>query len=320
MIPTQRTRPVATTGATSGVETPRLRHAHTVWKLHRRIPPHSRQVKGVRACRPAPGAAVWSLREVQREVSRVDSGDEQPYHPAMSRDRKNGDRPNITITYHFEFNVGDPVTYELELDGETLSLVVDEDRPTPEWTRLDFCRCEACKLDSAATAHCPVAVNLNQAATRFRAEASIKQAKVTVTTKERTYFKETSLNNALYSLFGLIMSTTDCAVVNFLKPMARFHLPFASMDETVMRTTSTYLLGQYFAAKHGRVSDYGLEKLDEHYRHLSQLNHAFSKRLSRITSGDAEHNAINVLNNFACMTAFEVQHELKHLAYLWNRD
>ena len=236
----------------------------------------------------------------------------------MGKDGTRENHANITFTYRFQFGHGDPVECDVEIDGETLTLVVPSDQPTPDWTRLDNSRCEGCSLDPDETPFCPVAVNLNQAAMRFRAEASVRKVKVTVTTHERTYVKETSLNAALYSLFGLIMSTTDCPLLEFLKPMARFHLPFASIDETVMRTTSMYLLGQYFAAKNGKTPDFALEKLDEHYRKVSELNHAFSKRLSRITSGDAEHNAINVLNNFACMTAFVVQHELKYLAYLWD--
>ena len=32
-----------------------------------------------------------------------------------------------------------------------------------------------------------------------------------------------------------------------LKPMVRFHLPFATVEETVFRSVSTYLLSQYLA-------------------------------------------------------------------------
>ena len=79
-----------------------------------------------------------------------------------------------------------------------------------------------------------------------------------------------------------------------------------------------YLLGQYFAFRQGKPFDSDFKDLDAHYERVKGLNMAFSKRLSRITRGDAEHNAINVLYNFACMTAFVVEHNLKYLAYLWE--
>jgi hypothetical protein len=229
------------------------------------------------------------------------------------------DRPDIAIAYRFEFGNEAPIVYDLVLDGRTLSLQVDPVAwaAAPDWTRLDFYRCDACTLEPTARAHCPVAVNLNQAATRFCAEVSIKRVKVTVTTVERTYYKETSLQNGLYSLFGLIMATSGCPVLDFLKPMARFHLPFASMDETVMRTTSMYLLGQYFAVKRGEPFDQEFKGLDEHYRKVARLNRSFSKRISRITRGDAEHNAINILHNFACMTTLVLENNLDYLEYLW---
>ena len=236
----------------------------------------------------------------------------------MPRERHSEDHPNIVITYLFEFRAGDPVTYEVEIDGNTMILVTEDGGAAPDWASLEFSRCDDCTLDPVTTSHCPVAVNLNQAATRFRADFSTRRVKVTVTTRERTYFKETSLNAALYSLFGLIMSTTACPILDFLKPMARFHLPFASMEETVMRTTSMYLMGQYFVARDGGSPDFALENLDTQYQKVTQRNHAFCKRLSRITSGDAEHNAIIALNSFACMMALAVKHELKYLAYLWE--
>ena len=61
---------------------------------------------------------------------------------------------------------------------------------------------------------------------------------VTVTQAERTVYAETSAQQAMSSVLGLIMATSGCPWTDHLRPMARFHLPFASEAETVYRSVS----------------------------------------------------------------------------------
>jgi len=66
-----------------------------------------------------------------------------------------------------------------------------------------------------------------------------------VTGPNRAYMHETPLHVALSSLIGLYMATGGCPVMERLKPMARFHLPFADEEETMFRAMSAYLLDHY---------------------------------------------------------------------------
>ena len=67
---------------------------------------------------------------------------------------------------------------------------------------------------------------------------------VTVTQAERTVHAETSAQQALSSVLGLIMATSGCPWTDRLRPMARFHLPFASEAETVYRSVCMFLLAR----------------------------------------------------------------------------
>ena len=51
---------------------------------------------------------------------------------------------------------------------------------------------------------------------------------------------------AIRSLIGLIMALSGCPHMEFFKPLARFHLPWASLEETTLRSASIYLLMQFF--------------------------------------------------------------------------
>ena len=66
----------------------------------------------------------------------------------------------------------------------------------------------------------------------------------TVVTPERTYVQQGHAQEALRSLFGLIMATSGCPLMLPFKYMARYHLPFSTIEETISRITSTYLLRQ----------------------------------------------------------------------------
>ena len=49
------------------------------------------------------------------------------------------------------------------------------------------------------------------------------------------------------SVLGLIMATAGCPWTDRFRPMARFHLPFASEAETVYRSVCMFLLARELA-------------------------------------------------------------------------
>ena len=67
-----------------------------------------------------------------------------------------------------------------------------------------------------------------------------------------------------------------------------------------MRTSSFYLLTQYFNEAQGEEADYGLARLEELYRAVSEVNAGIINRIrSRSAQGDADRNSIIVLDSFA---------------------
>ena len=137
----------------------------------------------------------------------------------------------VQFKYTFEFENGDTKVFEISLDAGTLELVQEKDIPKPEWTKLSFYPCEHCPI-ALHSEYCPVAVNLSQIVTEFKDSVSHERTRVTVETPERTYMKETTLQKGLSSIIGIYMVTSNCPVMDKLRPMVRFHLPFATPTET----------------------------------------------------------------------------------------
>ncbi len=128
---------------------------------------------------------------------------------------------------------------------------------------------------------------------------------------ERTYGQETSIQNGLSSLLGIYMVASGCPIMDYLRPMVRFHLPFATTLETTYRSVSMYLIAQYFRSKRGLSADWKLEKLDDLYKKIAKVNKGLWGRLSKASTFDANTNAIVMLNTFGDAIRFSMKKDFE---------
>ncbi len=228
----------------------------------------------------------------------------------------------VQFKYTFEFENGDAKVFEISLNAETLELVQQTGIPKPEWAKLSFYPCEHCPIGLHAE-YCPVAVNLSQIVAEFKDSVSHEQTRVTVETPERTYVKDTTLQKGLSSIIGIYMVTSNCPVMDKLRPMVRFHLPFATPTETLFRTVSTYLTGQFLLMRDGKKPDWDLEKLIELYKSVSAVNKGMSHRLSNASIKDANVNAVIILHSFGDAVPYFIENgldEIKHYFDIYTKD
>lgn len=220
--------------------------------------------------------------------------------------------PNqIHIDYLFRFRNGDALKTALLLDENTLALVAETACTPPFWSELAFHQCSVCPLDPSLHPHCPIALHLHVIVDTFRNYNSYDEVTVEVSDSQRRYLKETSLQNGLGPLMGIIMAAGGCPVMEPLRPLVRFHLPFASMEETEFRIVSMYLVAQYFREKKGEAPDWSLDGLQVIYNRVGEVNKFFAERLRSATSKDASVNAIIILDCFAKAVPFAVRTALR---------
>jgi hypothetical protein len=98
-----------------------------------------------------------------------------------------------------------------------------------------------------------------------------------------------------------------------LKPMVRFHLPFAVMEETTYRMLSMYLIAQLYHQRKGEHADWDLHGLQAVYQDVSAVNMSFAKRLRAAASKDANVNAMVNLDCFAKVVPYMVEDLLKEM-------
>lgn len=212
----------------------------------------------------------------------------------------------MTYKYIISYDDGQETVIDIQLDPQTLTLPARTGNDFPDWTRLDFCKCPACPYDSASKPFCPVAVNLSEVTKLFSDKASTMVVDTRVVTKQREYFKRASLQTALSSIIGLLMPTSGCKLLEILRPMSRHHLPFASLEETVYRSVSSYLLLQYLRKQKGQEPDWDMEQLRKSYKDIEALNSAMTDRVRKASEKDANYNAVIILDAFAKMVPWSI--------------
>ena len=158
----------------------------------------------------------------------------------------------IVVTYKLSLPSRDTCTYELKFEPERFELLHDEG-DLPEWPRMDYQQCVHCPLRAEDVPVCPLARGIS-ALVDFSAELpSYHAMSVEVVTAERTYQMETTAQRALSSIMGLIIPASGCPYTECLRPLARFHVPNASQEETLDRVISFYMLSLHLVGRKDEV-------------------------------------------------------------------
>lgn len=229
-------------------------------------------------------------------------------------------KQTIWFNYHFGFDSGKKLDFEIQLDPDTLD-IIHEGGPSdlPEWTNRSYHQCPNCTLEGVAHTHCPIAVEIIGLVAAFKDHVSHEPVNMVVETQERTYSHRVPLQQAVSSLLGIYMTTSGCPIMEKLKPMVRFHLPFATLEETAYRHISMYLTAQFLRSQKGLPADWKLERLLSTYDEIHTLNTYFCRRITSEAAKDASLNAVVILSNFADYIPYNITDaEIGSLAALFR--
>lgn len=227
-----------------------------------------------------------------------------------------------TQPLHFIYRLlfSDQTLIEFPIQVEPLSTtLIPQSTPHPKpWTALEYQQCSNCPLNQQDTPLCPVAINLMPLIELCTSVVSYQHVQLEVQTTERTISSNTTMQRAMSSILGLIMATSPCPHTEYLKPMARFHLPLASEHETIYRTTSMYLLAQYFRRLDHLPFSLELDPLTKIYQNLQIVNKAMAKRLQTAATEDATINALVLLDLLSQAMTWSIEDGLEEIRYLFK--
>jgi hypothetical protein len=111
------------------------------------------------------------------------------------------------------------------------------------------------------------------------------------------------------------MATAGCPWTDHLRPMARFHLPFANEAETVYRSICMFLLAREMMGP-GNLSC--LAALEDLYKNLHVVNRDMSRRLGAATRSDPARNALALLDCYTTLLPAALECSLDELKPLFD--
>lgn len=224
----------------------------------------------------------------------------------------------MTIVYTFRLPDGSEEEFYLELDKETLELAGSERLDYPQWAELEYHQCSHCPLNATINSYCPLAASLARVVKKFKFIMSYDQLSLDVLTNERLVSHKTTAQRALGSFMGLVMATCGCPYTSYFRPMARFHLPLASEEETIYRSTSMYLLAQYFIKRDEGQADLDFVGLEKIYKNIQTVNSSIVERLRAASKADSSVNAVILLDMYARSMPCVIDESLEELRYLFS--
>lgn len=226
------------------------------------------------------------------------------------------------MSKQFEYMIkstdGTTQSFTVYVDPDSFVIKDDDSIQGPEWTKLEYNQCDHCPYSKDQKVYCPVAKNLAQASEAFKDHRSVDKVTVFVKTDERFYGKDTDLQTALFSLFGLTMASSDCSHLHIFKSMARFHLPFSTLIETTVRAVGMYLIAEHLKALDDPNYKVDMQGLLSKYEQIAIVNKGIIERIRSLKGGDANKNAIIVLDNFSSLLPLEISSGLSEIKPLFK--
>jgi hypothetical protein len=221
----------------------------------------------------------------------------------------------LRIRYGFDLPDGSKKHVDLSFDPANFRLINPTPAAAPFWTELKFSQCANCPLSADEHSHCPSALHMASAVESLKDLVSFDAVGVTVTQAERTVHAQTTAQQAMSSVLGLIMATSGCPWTDRLRPMARFHLPFASEAETVFRSVCMFLLARELV---GGAEIHGFATLKDLYENLHVVNRDMSRRLGAATRTDPARNAMALLDSYTTLLPAALETSLQELKPLFD--
>jgi len=217
-------------------------------------------------------------------------------------------RETTTIKYSLKSTDID-FRVDLVFDKNDFSLLNLNDGEN-DWARLAFHKCSHCPLKQEDFPYCPLARAIDSIIAKIHDFLSYDEVHAQVEYHNRIVSADITVQRALSSLLGLIIPASGCPHTRYFRPMSRFHLPFADIEEKIFRATTMFLLAQYFIHKRCGCIPTDFSRLEAIYNNVHIVNTQISKRLREFCKNDSPLNAITILDTLTVSIHSALKHDL----------
>lgn len=223
----------------------------------------------------------------------------------------------MNICYTLTFAENKRFEFDVDLDSDTS--VETGNESLPDWVKLENFRCSHCSLPEGSRRTCPAALSIKPLVETFGDLVSYDTVQATVNIQKSVRIEASMpAQDVVRALAGLLLALSACPVLMKLRPMAHFHLPFASLDHTIFRFLGTYLIAQHIRQLHGEKPNWNLDGLWNIFEEIHAVNKNLADRINAASKEDAMVNSLIALDMFAHAGQMEIQKHLKKLETLFS--
>lgn len=180
-----------------------------------------------------------------------------------------------------------------------------------EWTRLANQQCSHCPLSEEQSPLCPLANAIDSIISPLDAVLSYEMVQASAAFRGRTVSAFIPVQTAVSSLLGLLIPASGCPHLLYFRPLCRFHQPFATVEETIFRSSSMFLMAQYFLNRKSGNMSTNLNRLETIYHNVHTVNRFICRRLRQVSKADCSVNAIVLLDMFSLAIHSAIKHNLE---------
>ncbi|MCX5782754.1 MAG: hypothetical protein NT145_08700 [Elusimicrobia bacterium] len=176
------------------------------------------------------------------------------------------------------------------IDDKKSRIYYEKKKEYPAWTKLKFHRCSNCTLSSS---FCPAACVISEPALAFSDSASCKPVLFTIHINGKSTDYKTTLEEGLSTLYQYFLWPSNCPIFGNMNFLLSNILPGKTVNEFASSAIKSYI-------RHNPTID--LSKIKANFFNLflqaRAANKYFLKRLSEFSNGDANRNALSLIDNY----------------------
>jgi hypothetical protein len=220
--------------------------------------------------------------------------------------------------YRFFAADNEKIEVRLDFDAITFELLPVAAQSRPNWTRLDDHPCRCCSLPKESV-FCPSALGIARFVGAFDSRFSYEKAVVEIETPLRVVLLKSRFQAGMASLLGLVCATSGCPATQFLRPLVRFHFPFANEQEMLFHIFSASVLGLSMkSATQGHADRQVIDDLKEKHATLRTVMANLADRLRPVVKRYAPLNADILLDSFAEIAPDDIEDGLDALRGIFD--
>lgn len=217
---------------------------------------------------------------------------------------------NSELKYEFKF---DPLI--------TRQLEVFKHNDFPDWTKLDFYKCQVCPFNCDEVKQCPAAADIVCVLERFSHFSSAEKLDIRYIAEDLDIKKNVDAQTALSAIIGSLIFTSACPILNANHFILKYIPPFTTDDQLSYHLLAAALIKNFFRQekkKHHVPFDLEQFKLD--YYFLEDVFRNLLNRVREASSNDANLNAVVRLTNLNMLSNLKMDAFIDKFRYLINHS